>query len=497
MTERPTPDLAILETRVYRGANVWSYDKAIHLVVDLGSLEKFPTNTIPGFTDNLLEMLPGLREHSCSRGKRGGFVERLNEGTWLGHVAEHAALALQQVVGPRHTARQDPRGEGRAGALQRGLRLRRRAGRPGRREARRPAGQPPRPGRPGARLGPGARVVHPPRRADGVRALDPGDPRRGGLPGHPVDPAQPVLAGPARPGRPRQADPGHDDLGDVRDRRRHRLRQGPHHPAARRGGPAGPEAGLRAHRGPGRPGRGADRLPGRGQAARRQPRPRRLPRPEERGRRPRGVPDRQGAVAARRDRGRVADRRQGLPLPDHRRPGRGDRRARARLGDRRRQLDRRAARRHRQRRPAARRRPREGADPDQGRRRGDRAGPRAGLRDDRRTARGSDGEARAHRQHVDRRHLDRPHLRGAPGERRDRRGGRPDGRPRHRRHRLHLPRHHRAGPRDGRRDLRGQRRARLPDAHPSRPSASRSSSPSRWSTCSSRPAPPRGSRSWP
>ena len=33
---------------------------------------------------HLLRMLPGLREHSCSRGRRGGFVERLNEGTWLG-----------------------------------------------------------------------------------------------------------------------------------------------------------------------------------------------------------------------------------------------------------------------------------------------------------------------------------------------------------------------------------------------------------------------------
>ena len=95
----PSPDLSILETRVYRGANVWSYDKAIHLVVDLGSLEEFPTNSLGGFTDNLLHMLPGLREHSCSRGRRGGFVERLNEGTWLGHVAEHAALALQQEVG--------------------------------------------------------------------------------------------------------------------------------------------------------------------------------------------------------------------------------------------------------------------------------------------------------------------------------------------------------------------------------------------------------------
>ncbi len=96
---RPQPDLAIVETRVYRGANVWSYDKAIHLVVDLGSLEDFPTNTLTGFTDELLQLLPGLREHSCSRGRRGGFVERLHEGTWLGHVAEHIALALQQVVG--------------------------------------------------------------------------------------------------------------------------------------------------------------------------------------------------------------------------------------------------------------------------------------------------------------------------------------------------------------------------------------------------------------
>src|SRR5919112_1436840 len=96
---QPSPDLTILETRVYRGANIWSYDKAIHLVVDLGSLEEFPTDKLPGFTEALLALLPGLRDHSCSRGRRGGFVERLHEGTWLGHVAEHTALALQQVVG--------------------------------------------------------------------------------------------------------------------------------------------------------------------------------------------------------------------------------------------------------------------------------------------------------------------------------------------------------------------------------------------------------------
>ena len=43
----PSPDLKIIETRVYRGPNVWSYDPAIHLVVDLGSLEDFPIEHDP------------------------------------------------------------------------------------------------------------------------------------------------------------------------------------------------------------------------------------------------------------------------------------------------------------------------------------------------------------------------------------------------------------------------------------------------------------------
>ncbi len=99
LPEGPRPELAILETRVYRGANIWSYEKAIHLVVDLGVLEDWPTDRVPAFTERLLNLLPGLHRHSCSRGRKGGFVERLTEGTWLGHVAEHVALQLQQEVG--------------------------------------------------------------------------------------------------------------------------------------------------------------------------------------------------------------------------------------------------------------------------------------------------------------------------------------------------------------------------------------------------------------
>lgn len=108
-SERPTPtapaapDLAVLETRVYRGPNVWSYDPAVHLVVELGVLEQYPTDLLDarpeGFTDPLLALFPGLDRHSCSRGRHGGFVERLREGTWLGHVTEHLALQLQQEAG--------------------------------------------------------------------------------------------------------------------------------------------------------------------------------------------------------------------------------------------------------------------------------------------------------------------------------------------------------------------------------------------------------------
>ncbi|HET7398083.1 MAG TPA: cyanophycin synthetase [Intrasporangium sp.] len=93
------PDLRIVSTRIYRGPNVWSYQQAIHLVVDLGSLEMYPTVALPGFTDRLLEAVPGLDRHTCSLGRRGGFVERLREGTWLGHVAEHVALQLQTLAG--------------------------------------------------------------------------------------------------------------------------------------------------------------------------------------------------------------------------------------------------------------------------------------------------------------------------------------------------------------------------------------------------------------
>jgi cyanophycin synthetase len=106
--------LTIVETRVFRGPNYWSYDPTIKMLVDLGVLEAFPTNALPGFTDALLDLIPGVGQHSCSTGRAGGFVKRLREGTWLGHVAEHVALQLQRDAGTE-VGRGKTRGTGEPG----------------------------------------------------------------------------------------------------------------------------------------------------------------------------------------------------------------------------------------------------------------------------------------------------------------------------------------------------------------------------------------------
>ncbi len=108
------PDLKVMATQVFRGPNYWSYEPSIRMLVDLGSLEEWPSNTIPGFNRKLLKVLPGVGEHSCSLGKTGGFKERLEDGTWLGHVAEHVALELQRESGA-HISRGKTRSAGPAG----------------------------------------------------------------------------------------------------------------------------------------------------------------------------------------------------------------------------------------------------------------------------------------------------------------------------------------------------------------------------------------------
>lgn len=93
----------ILDSRVYRGPNIWARVPVIVLKVDIGELEDRPSNLIERFTDDLIGLMPTLYDHYCSLGRPGGFIERLREGTWMGHVIEHVSLELQSLAGSEGT----------------------------------------------------------------------------------------------------------------------------------------------------------------------------------------------------------------------------------------------------------------------------------------------------------------------------------------------------------------------------------------------------------
>ncbi len=84
-----------------RGPNYWSIrrHKLIVMVLDLEDLEQKPTNKIEGFSERLKELFPGMFEHRCSVGEPGGFFQRVERGTWMGHVIEHIALEIQSLAG--------------------------------------------------------------------------------------------------------------------------------------------------------------------------------------------------------------------------------------------------------------------------------------------------------------------------------------------------------------------------------------------------------------
>ncbi|MBD1940490.1 cyanophycin synthetase [Microcoleus sp. FACHB-68] len=93
--------MRILKIQTLRGPNYWSIrrHKLIVMRLDLEDLAEKPTSEIPGFHKGLTEALPSLVEHFCSPGCRGGFLQRVQEGTMMGHVVEHVALELQELAG--------------------------------------------------------------------------------------------------------------------------------------------------------------------------------------------------------------------------------------------------------------------------------------------------------------------------------------------------------------------------------------------------------------
>ena len=93
--------MEILETRTLRGPNYWSgyWKKLIIMRLDIGEYEEKPTDKIDGFYERMKDLMPSLQSHGCSYQEDGGFLRRVEEGTWAGHVIEHLALELQTLSG--------------------------------------------------------------------------------------------------------------------------------------------------------------------------------------------------------------------------------------------------------------------------------------------------------------------------------------------------------------------------------------------------------------
>jgi cyanophycin synthetase len=92
-------DIALQRINYLRGPNIWTYRPVLEVWLDLGELEAHPSNLLPGFNERLTAWLPALIEHHCGVGERGGFLARLQEGTWAGHVLEHIVIELLNLAG--------------------------------------------------------------------------------------------------------------------------------------------------------------------------------------------------------------------------------------------------------------------------------------------------------------------------------------------------------------------------------------------------------------
>ena len=93
--------MKIDHVRAIEGANFFSYQPVVRGVIDISEWQGKTTKELGDFNSNLLKCLPSLNSHTCSRGRPGGFAERLREGTLPGHVLEHIAIELLTLAGEK------------------------------------------------------------------------------------------------------------------------------------------------------------------------------------------------------------------------------------------------------------------------------------------------------------------------------------------------------------------------------------------------------------
>jgi hypothetical protein len=99
MSPDPLTEIRLVSLRSLRGANFWSSRPVTRIDLEVGAYDDVSSAEVPGVTEALVAAFPGLIEHRCSIGERGGFITRLRRGTYVPHIIEHIGLELQSMIG--------------------------------------------------------------------------------------------------------------------------------------------------------------------------------------------------------------------------------------------------------------------------------------------------------------------------------------------------------------------------------------------------------------
>jgi cyanophycin synthetase len=91
--------MRVIERSIHDETAAVGGDCMVRFTLDLEELDDYPTDGLPGFTDEVLALLPGLREHECPPGAPGGLVRMMHDGMCIAHLAEHVVLELEALVG--------------------------------------------------------------------------------------------------------------------------------------------------------------------------------------------------------------------------------------------------------------------------------------------------------------------------------------------------------------------------------------------------------------
>lgn len=92
-------NIHIIRSQYLSNLNMWAYKSVLENIIDINDFEHFPSNHFPELIDKIQESFPDLKLHTCGNGETGAFIQRMQEGTWIGHILEHVIIELLNLAG--------------------------------------------------------------------------------------------------------------------------------------------------------------------------------------------------------------------------------------------------------------------------------------------------------------------------------------------------------------------------------------------------------------